>query len=157
MNKCYFCGAELDKDDAFCLECGATVEAPRKVKVKAVNKRERMNKLSCELAYTGTLFWLPLLVCPNEKYAKYCANQGLWILILSVFACWTIRILDTLNNLVNGTIGRIFSGGIYSLSYMLFLFLMTYLLVQCIKNALAFHRDQWPKPILFFEDYAIIK
>ncbi len=117
----------------------------------------RHSKLCCELAYAGTLFWLPLVFCPGDENAKYYANQGLWVLILSVAACWGIRILELVNNVFAGMLLGIVSGGIYSLAFMLFLIFMLYLLVNCIKSVRDIHRDVKPKSILFFEERAIIK
>ena len=69
--------------------------------------KEPRRRVFCELAYTGTLFWLPLLICPQEKYARYHANQGLWLLILSVVGCTAIRLLSALNRfLAGGAFGR---------------------------------------------------
>lgn len=39
------------------------------------------NKLMAGLAYI--IFFLPLLACPDSKFAKYHANQGLILLIVS--------------------------------------------------------------------------
>ena len=39
------------------------------------------NKVMAGLAYI--IFFLPLLACPNSKFAKYHANQGLILLIVS--------------------------------------------------------------------------
>ncbi len=40
------------------------------------------NKTMAGLAYL--IFFLPLIACPDSKYAKFHANQGLILLILSV-------------------------------------------------------------------------
>ena len=64
-----------------------------------LSPREPACLLCCELAYTGTLFWLPLLVFPGSKEARYHANQGLWLLILSVAGCTSIRLLGFIDNL----------------------------------------------------------
>ena len=43
------------------------------------------NKVICALAYIPILFFLPLVACPKtSKFAKFHANQGLLLLILSV-------------------------------------------------------------------------
>lgn len=41
------------------------------------------NKAMAVLAYL--IFFLPLIVCPESKFAKYHANQGLIVLIVSAF------------------------------------------------------------------------
>lgn len=38
-------------------------------------------KVSCALAYLYILFFLPLIVCPNSKFGKFHANQGLVLLL----------------------------------------------------------------------------
>jgi len=40
------------------------------------------NKTTAGLAYL--LFFLPLLVCPQSKYARFHANQGLLLLIIAI-------------------------------------------------------------------------
>ncbi|MFQ7264622.1 MAG: hypothetical protein ACLRO4_09395 [Lachnospiraceae bacterium] len=118
---------------------------------------EPKNKLCCEPAYTGTLFWLPLIACPGEKDARYHANQGLWLLILSVAACTGIRFLSAVNDLLaDGLLGVVFSG-IYSLLFILFLFGMLFLLGSAVTRAMAIHREEAIRPILFFDRTPIIK
>ena len=63
MKYCPRCGAPAEENDKFCARCGRGIET--------------RNRLCCELAYTGTLFWLPLLICPRKKDARFHANQGL--------------------------------------------------------------------------------
>lgn len=37
---------------------------------------EPKNKLCCEPAYTGTLFWLPLIACPRRKGCQISCQSG---------------------------------------------------------------------------------
>lgn len=117
---------------------------------------QSLNKLSCELAYVGTLFWLPLVTCPNNKNARFCANQGLWVLIAATIACTCVQVFENVNNFFTGALGIVW-GGIYSLIFMLFLGFMMYLLCQGVKNAMMIHRDEEPQSILFFDRVRIIK
>lgn len=157
---CTFCGASMEDGDAYCSKCGRRVSrqaqqtpphfAPEPMPV------EPKNKLCCELAYTGTLFWLPLIACPDEKNARYHANQGLWLLILSVAACTGIRLLSAINDLLaGGLLGAVF-GGVYSLIFIVFLFGMLFLLWSAVTRAIGIHRNEVVKPILFFEKAPII-
>ena len=163
MKYCHHCGAPMKDEDAFCARCGMEAgpeqSGRREPGIHSGPEihREPAGKLCCELAYGGTLFWVPLLVCPKEKYARYCANQGLWVLILSVAACSLVRILGALNELFLGSLPGILLGGIYSFVFLLFLAFMLYLLWHCVKNALAIHRDEEPEGILFFDRIRMIR
>lgn len=42
------------------------------------------NKVFAALAYLGILFFLPLVACPESKYGRFHANQGL---VLFLFSC----------------------------------------------------------------------
>jgi uncharacterized membrane protein len=42
------------------------------------------NYKACALAYTGYLFFLPLLTSPKSKFARFHANQGLLVLLTTV-------------------------------------------------------------------------
>ncbi len=119
--------------------------------------KEPLNKLMLELAYTGPLFWLPLLVCPREKDAKYHANQGLWVLIMAAVACTGICLMSMLTSWVGGGIAGILLGGIYALLYIVFLMAMLYLLWSVYDRAMRIHGNKKPHSILFFENHPIIK
>jgi uncharacterized membrane protein len=41
------------------------------------------NKAVSMLAYLGILFFLPLVVCPNSRFGRYHANQGLVLFLFS--------------------------------------------------------------------------
>lgn len=150
----------MEDGDAYCSKCGRrfsgqTQKAPSHFAPEPM-LAEPKNKLCCELAYTGTLFWLPLIACPNEKNARYHANQGLWLLILSVAACTGIRLLSAVNDiLAGGLLGAVF-GGVYSLLFIVFLFGMLFLLWSAVTRAMGIHRNEAVKPILFFEKAPII-
>lgn len=49
------------------------------------------NKTAAGLAYI--LFFLPLLMCPDSKYGKFHANQGLALLIVSVVGTIVLSII----------------------------------------------------------------
>ena len=46
---------------------------------------EKNKFISC-LSYLGILFFLPLVACPDSKFGRFHANQGLVLLVLSI-AC----------------------------------------------------------------------
>lgn len=156
MPHCKSCGTLLDAGDAFCSHCGVKIDHG-KGNTAQPRAREPENKLCCELAYSGFLFWLPLLVCPKDKNTRYCANQGLWVLIISVLACWLIRIFGMVNDMLTDTLIGVVVNGFYCLVFIVFLALMGYLVLNCFKRAMEIHRDKTPASILFFEDRAIIR
>ena len=45
------------------------------------------NKGMSVLAYIGFLFLVPLLACPNSKFARYHTNQGLVLFLLEFASC----------------------------------------------------------------------
>ena len=53
-------------------------------------------KAMAGLAYLGILFFLPLVVCPESKYGKFHANQGLLLLILSIGSSVALTIIITI-------------------------------------------------------------
>ncbi len=156
MKFCHYCGAEMDDGDNFCPKCGRSqwqkTAAPEPPKFR----REPKNALMCELAYSGALFWLPLVFCPDEPDARFHANEGLWLLILSVLSCTAIRLLSVVNDSLAGVASVLFSG-LYAIAFLVFLAVMLYLLLCAVTRAMAISRGEEPRPILFFGRAAIIK
>ncbi len=52
------------------------------------------NKNVCMLAYLGILFFVPLIACPDSKYGRFHANQGLLLLIFSAAVGIVLSILS---------------------------------------------------------------
>lgn len=163
---CKKCGAKLKENVHFCSNCTTSASQESRenhyAKVsysqnRSSTKKKSFNKLCCELAYTGTLFWMPLLSRSKENITWYCANQGLWMLILSAVACWILRMVGWIRSLFTGSIGSAFAGQIYAFVFMIFIIFMAYLAFSGFKSAMAIHRGEHPQPILFFDQYAIIK
>lgn len=158
MKSCLRCGNVLDDKDTFCNRCGAPAAdngGTRQQPDLQPFITEPKEKLLCELAYSGVLFWLPLFISGKVKTAKYHANQGLWLLILSCLLCWAIQLLGYVDALLAGIAGGIFHL-IYLGAFLVFFLVMAYLAVQGIRNAFAIHRGGEAEPILFFEEKAII-
>lgn len=106
MAVCKKCGTELKDGEKFCGSCGAPVDQTssvandvyENVKNKAgivldtkdttgdYDRNEiEANKIKCAIAYIPILFFIPLILCPKGSgYAKFHANQGLLLLIISV-------------------------------------------------------------------------
>lgn len=163
MKYCTHCGAPLNDGDSFCAKCGAKTG-------ETTSRQEDANggifrpeievtakdRLVWELAYSGVLFWLPLLVSPKAEHSKYHANQGLWMLIVACLLCWVIRILRTVKEFFESNAFSVVFNVLYSMLFAIFLMAMFYLALQGIKRVLAIHRGETPESILFFEDKAII-
>ena len=168
MRYCRFCGAGMEDGDCYCSKCGRAVQEgqhdhhnhhnhhnhhPKPVCVE----KEPTEKLLCELAYTGFLFWLPLVFCRDEKYAKQSANQGLWAVITATACCTAIQLADALNKLFAGSIIAPISAGIYSLLFIVFICFMLFLTGMCLRNVFQIHKDGELASILFFDSMAIFR
>lgn len=157
MRYCTRCGCPVEDSDRYCSRCGCPAPTHDTHPAQVRPPRQEPARLLCyELAYTGTLFWLPLLACPGSKEARYHANQGLWLLILSVAGCTGIRLLGAIDSLLAGGLAGMVFHGAYSLAFMVFLAGMFFLLWNALASALELHRGGKPQPILFFERAAII-
>lgn len=118
MALCNNCGAEIQEGIKFCGNCGQAVEAGGSSEqgqqgfqqgaekfAKFVQdtadetagmdpKDIEANKVMGGLAYI--LFFLPLIACPDSKYGRFHANQGLVYLLLCVAAVIINTILSTI-------------------------------------------------------------
>ena len=72
------------------------------------------NKGMSVLAYIGFLFLVPLLACPNSKFARYHTNQGL-VLFLLEFALGIVT--GILGLIIGGLLSAV--GGIFTLVLMI--------------------------------------
>lgn len=74
------------------------------------------NKGMSVLAYIGFLFLVPLLACPNSKFARYHTNQGL-VLFLLEFALGVVTGIIGIIPIAGLIIGGLLSavGGIFTL------------------------------------------
>ena len=78
------------------------------------------NKGMSVLAYIGFLFLVPLLACPNSKFARYLTNQGL-VLFLLEFALGVVTgilgIIPIAGLIIGGLLSAV--GGIFTLVLMI--------------------------------------
>lgn len=89
---CPACGKNLGDTIQFCDGCGAAqpVVAPGAVPTAAPDVVDEFfdpadiekNKVMAGLAYL--LFFLPLVACPDSRFGRFHANQGLLLLIVSI-------------------------------------------------------------------------
>lgn len=158
MKYCWSCGTGMEDDDLYCPKCGKSVMGSHYKCSRPVSvEKEPREKLFCELAYVGFLFWLPLVFCKNEKYAKRSANQGLWAVITATVCCTAIRVAGAVNAFFAGGIWGFIAGGIYSLLFIMFLSFMLYLMWKCLKNVFQIHKGGELESVLFFDAAAIIR
>lgn len=70
------------------------------------------NKLVSALAYFGWLFWLPMVACPDSKFGKFHANQGLVAFIFYLIVNVARGLISITVNLLFGNpiIGGVTSG-----------------------------------------------
>lgn len=158
MKYCSSCGAGMEDDDLYCPRCGKNVkEGHHKHYAPVSVEKEPREKLFCELAYVGFLFWLPLVFCKGDKYAKRSANQGLWAVITATVCCTAIRLVGAVNTFFAGSVLGFITGGIYSLLFIIFLSFMLFLMWKCLKNVFQIHKGGELESILFFDVAAIIR
>lgn len=151
MAFCKHCGARLEEQDTYCPVCGTpTGGAEGSARLMRKEGREPRDKLFCELAYSGLLFWLPIAAGARHEHAEWCAKQGLWALILATIACTGIRLLRWLANLLSVGVLAGPAHSVYALAFLLFLLFMLFLTYRCYCAAMAIHRDQKPEALLFF-------
>lgn len=146
MRHCSYCGAQIKETDTFCPACGA--EVPRE---------EPKEKLVCELAYSGVLFWVPLVFGAKDKLARFCANQGLWVLILACLSCWLMALANAVAAACTGGILGMLVGVIRFVVVAACILVLLALAFAGVKRAWAIHNGEMPSSIAFFAEKAIIK
>ena len=114
-------------------------------------------RLGCELAYSGVLFWVPLVVCPGERNARFCANQGAWALLLAVVACALMGLVGAADAALAGEVVGVLFDGVRPLAWVVFLTFMGMLAWRCSQSAMAIHCGERPESIWFFDEARIIK
>lgn len=105
---CEKCGTELGADEKFCPKCGAHApssapkdDIPLPPVLDTPDESAQFdpadiaaNKTMAGLAYI--LFFLPLIACPNSRYARFHANQSLVLVITSILASILYSVLSAL-------------------------------------------------------------
>lgn len=103
MAFCSKCGKQLDESSKFCTGCGTpvgTVQTNQNGSVRPeystaqVRKTDfsedfthddkRENRAVAAVSYVGPMFFLPLVATPNSKFARFHANQGVALFMLSL-------------------------------------------------------------------------
>lgn len=138
MKYCESCGKQIKENSNFCPYCGKNIlgNSYNEYHIPESREPEPISKLYLELAYTGVLFWLPLVFSEDEN-RKIHANRGLWTLILAVIAC-TIGNIIRYSLLSFGTVGVMIIN-LFILPLLLFMF---FLAANSFKQAMAIHNDE---------------
>lgn len=134
MAFCNKCGNQLPDGANNCPNCGAPAGNAQQNTQNFVNNMMNTadttsqfdpqdindNKGMSVLAYIGFLFLVPLLACPNSKFARYHTNQGL-VLFLLAFALGVVTgilgIIPIAGLIIGGLLSAV--GGIFTLVLMI--------------------------------------
>ena len=138
MAFCNKCGTQLEDGVKFCPSCGEGTGAKDfKVEdvvanIKALNDTAdttaqydssdiEKNKIMAALSYVFVLFLLPIFLCPQSKFAKFHANQGILnfcvdlALSLVITICSFIPVVGWIVGVVGGIAGiALMALGIYN-------------------------------------------
>ena len=121
MANCPKCGVEVEENAKFCNACGEKLGADATASDAINNIADNIanlnntadttaqfdakdiadNKIIALFSYLGILFLIPLLACPNSKYARFHANQGL-VLFLTNIILGIIAVIPILGWIVGG-------------------------------------------------------
>ncbi len=168
MPKCPICGTEVAENEKICSACGtdvtsaATAEAAAAAKsaaeknqfsvenLKNINDTKdstaefdavdiESNKIMSLFAYLGILFLIPMLACPNSKYARYHTNQGIVLFIAGAIVSVATGILTTVLSIIPviGTVLGVLIGGVCSI-------VLTVLTILGIINAVQGKAKELP-------------
>lgn len=78
---------------------------PTVMKAGSDSADAKKNKAVSILAYLWILFFLPLVVCPDSKFGRFHANQGLILFLFSTVGNIILRLIP----LVGGVLGWIYT------------------------------------------------
>ncbi len=106
MKSCVKCGTQLEDNVKLCPDCGTSTEMTENQAstnntinmsdvfmniANTADTTEQFNKADIDgnktmaiLAYIGPLVFIPIFAAKDSKFARYHANQGLLLLIISV-------------------------------------------------------------------------
>ena len=134
MAFCNKCGNQLPDGANNCPFCGAPTGNAQQNTQNFVNNMMNTNDTTSQfdpqdindnkgmsvLAYIGILFLIPLLACPNSRFARYHTNQGL-VLFLLELAIGVVTSIFAFIPVIGPIIGGLLSavGGIFTLVLMI--------------------------------------
>ncbi|MGE4540659.1 MAG: zinc-ribbon domain-containing protein [Bacteroidales bacterium] len=150
MKYCKECGRQIEENALFCYNCGEK-------NTSAIKEHTSLDEwFLLAMAYLGTLFWIPLVFRKQSEQARYCANQGLWILILATSACLVINLLGVIRDITSAVAGGLIFNSLYGLIFMAFLAFMAFLSINAFSQMFRLYRNEQLRPIWFFDEHRII-
>lgn len=134
MAFCNKCGKEIPDGANNCPNCGAPTSSTQQNAQDFVNNIMNTpdttsqfdqqdindNKAMAILAYIGFLFLVPLLACPNSKFARYHTNQGLVLFLLELavgVVAGIFGVIPAIGVIIGGLLSAV--GGIFALILMI--------------------------------------
>lgn len=140
MAFCNKCGKEIPVGANNCPNCGAPAENAQQNAQNAQNAQDFVNNIMntadttsqfdpqdindnkgmSVLAYIGFLFLIPLLACPNSRFARYHTNQGLVLFLLELalgVVTGILGIIPIAGLIIGGLLSAV--GGIFTLVLMI--------------------------------------
>ncbi len=101
---CPSCGKTLDDQTKFCDGCGKDQSAAANMNGQQNSQNQsanffdpqdiEKNKTVSALAYL--IFFLPLIVCPDSKFGRFHANQGLLLTIVAIAGSFILGLIPIL-------------------------------------------------------------
>lgn len=134
MAFCNKCGNQLPDGANNCPNCGAPAGNTQQNAQNFVNNMMNTNDATSQfdpqdindnkgmsvLAYIGILFLIPLLACPNSRFARYHTNQGLVLFLLELaigVVTGILGIIPIAGLIIGGLLSAV--GGIFTLVLMI--------------------------------------
>lgn len=71
-------------------------------KFQKYSKDVDLNKFHAIVAFFPPLFWWPLVRCPDSKFGRECANQGLILLLMAVAGGLIVWLLSLITDAMLG-------------------------------------------------------
>ena len=102
---CRFCGQAMSPTHNHCPACGRSVDAPHGDYTPYFTKRDRdRHHITAALSYLAFLVLIPLIFARRSHYARFHANQGLVLTIISLSYSLVTRIFVTFLDILFGGI-----------------------------------------------------
>ena len=113
MNKCEYCGSQIDEKAKFCEHCGAKQEIQSEVippmhteeaaytapnEAAVISEQEQPRKGMAVLAYLSWLILIPLLTARNDDFVRFHLNQAIILYLIKLLLTVIANLLDGMVN-----------------------------------------------------------